>query len=95
MSVRSIVIPAGEKPFTCAFCEKMFASKTNMDSHIQSVHLKIKPFKCGYCEKVHNTLYIIIVLLYLLYTDTYILYNRPVCSSNLSLSLYRALHARR
>ncbi|KAF6023385.1 hypothetical protein EB796_018302 [Bugula neritina] len=39
------------KPFVCAFCEKMFASKTNMDSHIQSVHLKIKPFKCGYCEK--------------------------------------------
>lgn len=48
----SNVLPLGEKPFTCAFCEKTFASKTNMDSHIQSVHLKITPFKCGYCEKV-------------------------------------------
>lgn len=37
---------------TCAYCDKLFATKALLQRHIASVHLGIKKFKCGVCGKM-------------------------------------------
>ena len=41
-----------KKEFSCAFCDKSFAQKSNMESHHNEVHLKLNKIKCTICEKV-------------------------------------------
>lgn len=41
---------AENRPFKCQYCEKSFDRKDNLDSHVQSVHLKIQ-YVCETCLK--------------------------------------------
>merc|ERR1712129_575043 len=44
----------GEKPFVCTVCEKKFAQKSNLDTHMRSKHgislFKRKQNKCPHCK---------------------------------------------
>ena len=37
------------KPFTCHACEKGFAQKIHLDTHLKNVHVKDRPYKCQLC----------------------------------------------
>jgi len=39
-----------KKPFHCSQCDKGFAQKIHLETHLKNVHLKDKPFKCGTCN---------------------------------------------
>jgi len=39
-----------KKPFHCAQCDKGFAQKIHLETHLKNVHLKDKPFKCSTCD---------------------------------------------
>merc|ERR1712200_185475 len=41
----------GEKPFSCIICEKSFALKTGLNTHMV-VHTGEKPFSCDKCGKL-------------------------------------------
>uniref|UniRef100_A0A8C6V8Y8 C2H2-type domain-containing protein n=1 Tax=Neogobius melanostomus TaxID=47308 RepID=A0A8C6V8Y8_9GOBI len=38
------------KPFSCSYCEKTFALKSNLVNH-RRTHTGEKPFSCSFCEK--------------------------------------------
>ena len=44
-------IPAGEKPFVCAECHKLFKSKRNLRLHAY-IHTGEKPFVCTVCDRI-------------------------------------------
>ena len=39
-----------ENPLKCQFCEKIFASKSNLDVHVR-VHAGKEPFRCEQCDE--------------------------------------------
>ena len=43
------------KPFECQHCQYKTSQKSILETHIKSVHEKIKSFQCQYCE--HKTAY--------------------------------------
>ena len=46
-----------EKRFKCDQCSKGFVSKTQLNSHIMNVHLKLRPYKCRHgCDQDYNDL---------------------------------------
>ncbi len=40
-----------ERPFKCSKCEKSFAARSNLRSHVRSVHERLRPHKCRHCGK--------------------------------------------
>ena len=60
MSSEQIIFSSNEnksnklkKKVQCPICENFFSNKSNLKTHISSIHNKILPFKCPYpnCEK--------------------------------------------
>ena len=41
---------AGDKPFACKHCEKLFADKAVLRKH-ERIHSGEKPFTCEHCQK--------------------------------------------
>ena len=40
----------GDKPYSCTFCFKSFADRSNLRAHMQT-HSTSKNYKCGVCSK--------------------------------------------
>ena len=64
MSSEQILFPSNEKnsnklkkKVQCPICENFFSNKSNLKTHILSIHNKILPFKCPYenCEKKYSS----------------------------------------
>ena len=64
MSSEQIIFPSNEnisnkikKKVQCPICENFFSNKSNLKTHISSIHNKILPFKCPYtnCEKKYSS----------------------------------------
>ena len=39
-----------KKPFHCQQCDKGFAQKIHLETHLKNVHLRDKPYKCTVCD---------------------------------------------
>merc|ERR1712129_26511 len=46
----------GKKPFMCKHCGARFSGSSSMNTHIRTIHLKIKRFPCPHCEKKFGSL---------------------------------------
>ena len=64
MSSEQIIFPSNEnksnklkKKVQCPICENFFSNKSNLKTHISSIHNKILPFKGPYpnCEKKYSS----------------------------------------
>ena len=44
---------AGEKPFSCDYCSRSFADKSNLRAHLQT-HLQTKKYSCPACKKTFS-----------------------------------------
>ena len=45
-----------QSPLECKKCSKTFATKANLDRHVQDVHLKLKTKDCKECSKTFATI---------------------------------------
>ncbi|CAG9790019.1 unnamed protein product [Diatraea saccharalis] len=45
----------GTRPYTCAVCEKTFASKYTHQAHLKTHSMRPRPFKCEQCNKTFFT----------------------------------------
>ncbi|XP_022201465.2 zinc finger protein 33A [Nilaparvata lugens] len=45
------LVPAAKKTFICPKCNKVFASRSNLERH-SAVHSDVKPFQCVECKKM-------------------------------------------
>nr|MDO8111192.1 C2H2-type zinc finger protein [Candidatus Sigynarchaeota archaeon] len=52
---KHLLTHTGEKKIQCPHCEKNFSIKSNLDGHIQKIHLTLKPFVCEHCNKAFKT----------------------------------------
>ncbi len=50
-----LLIHTGVKEHSCSKCCKQFTQQSTLDSHMKSVHLKIKSYKCYVCTSAFST----------------------------------------